>query len=178
MHILAAIAAVILTAALAWFAGRSYSRSSQPPAPPPSFTAAAATPTPTAPQPSPSPVGYRLAGTVVGDVRYAVIEDSHGENELYRPGQVVPDLGSLVEVEPHVAIFESDGRRFELHLTSAATPTPEPTPDDTPVDEDDGEDVDLTQPSSDPDRQRDPEPESDSSDSESSSSDDSDRPAS
>jgi hypothetical protein len=76
------------------------------------------------PTPSP-PRGHRLAGTVVGDVRYAVIEDSHGENELYRPGQRVPGLGKLMKVEARRAVFEGDNGQFELPLAKAPTPTPE-----------------------------------------------------
>jgi len=166
MRILAAILAAVLFAIIAWLAGRSY----RGPVPRPTHVPAAtlaATPTADVPQPSPSPLRHRLAGTVVGDVRYAVIEDPNGGNELYRPGQTVPNLGLLVEVDARAAVFESDGRRFELELKPAATPTPGPTPEPTEEDE-------ITEPSPDSDRT----PESDSSDSESSSSDEPGRPAS
>lgn len=169
MRLLATVLAAILIAVLAWFAGRSYSRpAAQATATPTSL--APSTPTPAAPPPTPSPLRHRLAGTVVGDVRYAVIEDATGGNDLYRPGQTVPDLGLLVEVGPRAAVFENDGRRFELELTSAATPTPEPTP--VATEEEDEDDLTESTPDSVPTRA------SDSSDSESSSSNESDRPAS
>ena len=94
MRLLATVLAAMLIAVLAWFAGRSYSRpAAQATATPTPL--APSTPTPAAPLPTPSPLRHRLAGTVVGDVRYAVIEDAAGGNDLYRPGQTVPDLGLL-----------------------------------------------------------------------------------
>jgi len=82
-----------------------------------------ATPTPTAGVAA-APPGHRLAGTVVGDVRYAVVEFPDGTNDLYRPGQDVPGLGRLVEVESNHAIFEGDNGRLDLRLVAAPTTTP------------------------------------------------------
>lgn len=165
MRILAAIAAAIVIAVLGWFAGRSYQRSGQPPTAAPTATALL-TPTPAVPLPTPSPPHHRLAGTVVGDVRYAVIEDPSGRNDLYRPGQTIPDLGVLVEVGPRSAVIEHEGTRFELQLAAAPTPTLAPTPEET--------EEELTEPTPDSDLDQ----ESDSSDSESSSLGEPDRPAS
>lgn len=170
MRVIAAVAAAVLIAALAWLAGRSYSKDASRPQAATASPTAAETPTPLTPLPSPSPPHHRLAGTVVGDARYAVIEDAEGGNELYRPGQIVPELGLLVEVGPHGAVFESDGKRFELQLTSAPTPTPKPTPVE--------EEEEITEPTPDSDSGSDSDRESDWSDSESSSSDEQDRPAS
>lgn len=81
--------------------------------------------TPTAiPTNAAAPPGHRLAGTVVGDVRYAVVELPDGTNDLYRPGQEVPGLGRLVEVASNHAIFEGDNGRVDLRLVPAATTTP------------------------------------------------------
>jgi len=175
MRILAATAAVVFLIIIAWLAGRAFN----PRTPKPRTTATAtpaSTPTAPGPQATNTPLRHRLAGTVVGDARYAVIEDLSGGNELYRPGQTVPGLGLLIEVGPRNAVFEADGRRFELALSAAPTATPEPTVEATPEpdEEADEEADDLTEPAAD----RSPARESDSSGSESSSSDEPDRPAS
>jgi hypothetical protein len=107
-------------------------RDEPPPAPPPTIaatTAAAATPTPVGPVNAPPPAarGYRLAGTVVGDLSYAIIESPSGANQLYRPGQSVPGLGELTSVEAdRVTLVGSDGS-FALQLAPGATPTSPPT---------------------------------------------------
>jgi len=98
-----------------------------PPAPPtvsPSASpTATATATPTGVVPA-AARGYRLAGTVVGDVTYAIIEKPEGGNELLRPGQILRGVGQVVSIdEDHIAIDGDDGR-FELVLASAPTATP------------------------------------------------------
>jgi hypothetical protein len=116
---------LLLVLALGWWLRRT-------PAPPhPSVPAATSTPTP-AIESTPSPVSritaaeqtrYRLAGTVVGDAEYVVIEHPDGRSDLYRPGQVVEGLGRLVAIGADSAAFEGDGGRVELHLLPAATPS-------------------------------------------------------
>jgi hypothetical protein len=69
-------------------------------------------------------IGYRLAGTVVGDVAYAVIVSPAGHSELVRPGQIVKDLGQLIAVdEDSVTIAGADGS-FALRVAAAPTVTP------------------------------------------------------
>jgi hypothetical protein len=76
--------------------------------------------------------GYRLAGTVVGDLSYAIIENPSGANQLYRPGQSVPGLGELTGVESdRVTLAGRDGS-FALQLAPAATATTTATPRPTP----------------------------------------------
>jgi hypothetical protein len=77
--------------------------------------------------------GYRLAGTVVGDALYAVIELPDGTNELYRPGQMVPGLGRLVDLGANRATFEGGDGRIELQLVPASTPTVTPSPEEKPM---------------------------------------------
>ncbi|MDX2170708.1 MAG: hypothetical protein SF182_26795 [Deltaproteobacteria bacterium] len=68
--------------------------------------------------------GYRLAGTVVGDVTYAIIEKPRGGNELLRPGQVLRGVGQVVAIGEDRIAFEGDDGRFELMLSAAPTVTP------------------------------------------------------
>ena len=97
---------------------------------------AAAAPTLTAPQPAAPTAtagvtglpaaarGYRLAGTVVGDMTYAIIEDPRGANQLYRPGQSVPGLGQITAIgADSITLAGSDGS-YELQLAPAPTLTP------------------------------------------------------
>lgn len=111
-----------LVFALGWYLRR--------PAPPP--PAPESTPSPTA---SPSAtvaaeaqrkIEHRLAGTVVGDEQYVVVEHPDGRNELYRPGQSVPGLGRVVQIGPDDAVFEGDAGRLTLRLLPAPTPTASP----------------------------------------------------
>jgi hypothetical protein len=93
------------------------------PTPPPEPTAAP-TATPGMAAAPAAAYGYRLAGTVVGDLSYAIIEDPSGVNQLYRPGQTVPGLGQLIEIEAdRVTVAGSDGT-FALQLAPAPTTTP------------------------------------------------------
>ena len=68
---------------------------------------------------------YRLAGTVVGDVRYAVIETPDGRNDLYRLNATVPGLGKLEEIHGNHAVFVSPRGRIELPVSAAPTATPD-----------------------------------------------------
>lgn len=71
-------------------------------------------------------LGYRLAGTVVGDLSYAIIEDPRGVNQLYRLGQAVPGLGQVTAIEAdRITLAGSDGS-FALNLAPAPTTTPTP----------------------------------------------------
>ena len=71
--------------------------------------------------------GFRLAGTVVGDVVYAIIETSDGGNTLVQPGQIVSGLGQIVAIgDDHITV-EADGHQFELALSAAPTATEAPT---------------------------------------------------
>lgn len=128
--------AAILTSAVVFVLGLGlwlvWDARSTPP-PPPSTPL----PVPTAPPadtpgsrivtPPAAAAGHRLAGTVVGDVTFAIIEDPHGGNALYRPGQAIPGLGELIDItEDHVTVSGSDGS-FELRLAAASTATVTPS---------------------------------------------------
>ena len=74
--------------------------------------------------PPPAAHGYRLAGTVVGDMTYAIIEDPKGVNQLYRPGQAVPGLGQITAIDADsITLAGSDGT-FALQIAPAPTNTP------------------------------------------------------
>lgn len=102
------------------------------PAEPPATVETASTATPTtqtptaavAAAPPPAAIGYRLAGTVVGDMSYAIIEDPRGGNQLYRPGQTIPGLGKLLAVEADGATMAGGTGTFVLRLEPAPTATP------------------------------------------------------
>jgi hypothetical protein len=142
-------------------------KSGEPPAPPPASTAPPTVqPTEAAPPDDTAHVEHRLAGTVVGDEQYVVIEHPDGRNELYRLGQTVPGLGRVGQIGSDSATFEEDGRRITLRLLPAPTPTAVP-PTSAPSE------VDAT-----PKPKRVEPPRPGPSDSESSSSDDSDQSAS
>jgi hypothetical protein len=100
------------------------------PSPAPATASVSATRTPTEPRAPKrtATVRHRLAGTVIGDVRYAVIEDPEGQSDLYRPGETVPGLGRLLEVEADRATFEGEEVRFEIRLAPAPTAPPTPSP--------------------------------------------------
>jgi hypothetical protein len=70
--------------------------------------------------------GYRLAGTVVGDLSYAIIEGPNGVNQLYRPGQTIPDIGEVIAIEAdRIRLAGSDGD-IVLQLAPGPTTTPAP----------------------------------------------------
>ncbi|MGH7786030.1 MAG: hypothetical protein ACRERC_04135 [Candidatus Binatia bacterium] len=71
-------------------------------------------------------VGHRLAGTVAGDLRYAIIVDPQGGNALYQIGQMVPGLGEVLEIDEHRVVIDGADGRFEMQLAFAppATETP------------------------------------------------------
>lgn len=125
------IGCLVLVFALGlWILGRSQPPKRRPAAPARVTAAADATLVPTAGRAvrTASGVRHRLAGTVVGDARYAVIEGPRGESDLYRPGQTVPGLGRLVEVDADRATFDGEDGRVELRLAAAPTLTPAPSP--------------------------------------------------
>lgn len=103
-----------------------------PPAPPtPTLTATAApTATPTGIVPR-AAVGYRLAGTVVGDVAYAVVESPAGRSQLVRTGQIIAGLGQLLAIEADRVVIA--GREGEFALVVAAAPTLTASPAATPT---------------------------------------------
>lgn len=142
LPILAALALILL---LFWTLMRDTGVEPPPPTPP---VRGATTPPeePTTPPRSPAATkpGYRLAGTVVGDVRYAVIEQPDGTNDLYRPGESVPGLGRLVDLGADRATFEGSDGRIELQLAPASTPTVTPSPAEEPTSE---EATETTEPS-------------------------------
>jgi hypothetical protein len=129
IRILPALLVLVLAIVLTWTLARR-SVESVPPQPPPTVsllpTAAAADPPAAA---APTDPAYRLAGTVVGDRLYAIIEAPGGGNELYGIDADVPGIGKLIAVGPNWATFESDGSRFDMRLAAAPTPTPRATPD-------------------------------------------------
>lgn len=85
--------------------------------------------------PAPAVVGYRLAGTVVGDLAYAIIESPDGTNQLYRPGQMVPGLGEVQSVEADRIVVAGGEGLLTLSLAAAPTGTAtraRPRPTDVP----------------------------------------------
>ncbi len=128
IRLLPALAVLLLAIAATWFLARR----SADPAPPTPAPAAAALATVTSPPvtpavaaTTPSP-GHRLAGTVVGDVQFAVIEAPDGSNELYGIDDQVPGLGKLVAIGARSATFEGNDGRFDMPLIAAPTPTARP----------------------------------------------------
>lgn len=91
-----------------------------------------ATATPTGALPR-SAIGYRLAGTVIGNVTYAVIVAPNGHSELVRTGQILKGLGQLTSVEADRVTIVGDDGAFALQVaaapteTATAVPTPPPT---------------------------------------------------
>lgn len=102
---------------------RGASTEALPPSPTAAPPVAAASATATA-GPPPAASGYRLAGTVVGDLAYAIIVDPQGNNQLYRPGQTVPGLGAVRSVEANQITLEGSGGLFTLQLAPGPTDTP------------------------------------------------------
>lgn len=167
MNVQRFIVSLLALCLLLVFALGLYLRSGEPPSPPASSSPTAGQkPTDTATPDVAAHVEHRLAGTVVGDEQYVVIEHPDGRNELYRPGQTVPGLGKVGQIGPDSATFEADGRRITLRLLPAPTPTAEPPASAPP-------EVDAT-----PGPKRVEPPRPGRSGSESSPSDDSDRSAS
>ena len=120
------IACLALVFLLGWWIRRLHETA----APPSEFASTAAPPaatiTATSAPGTPAAVRHRLAGTVIGDASYAVIEHPDGTNELYRPGQEVPGLGRLVRVEADRATFAGQQGSFDLKLAPAPILTPVP----------------------------------------------------
>ncbi len=100
-----------------------------------SATVAAATPSPVAAAAA-SPArgsGFRLAGTVTGDLAYAIIVSPNGEHRLVQPGQDVPGLGRLVAVGADSARIAGDEGELELRVAAAPSPTAAPTSATPPI---------------------------------------------
>ena len=74
----------------------------------------------TAPAPT-AVIRHRLAGTVVGDVLYAVIENPDGTSKLYALGDTVAGLGRVVSVSSDRATVEGPTGQVELRLAPAPT---------------------------------------------------------
>jgi hypothetical protein len=125
MNVQRFIASLLALCLLLVFALGLYLRRSGEPSSPPASSSptAAPKPTETATPDAAAHVEHRLAGTVVGDEQYVVVEHPDGRNELYRPGQTVPGLGKVGQIGPDNATFEADGRRITLRLLPAPTPT-------------------------------------------------------
>ena len=103
-----------------------------PPPPPPATATPSASPTAV---PSPTPTGalpraargYRLAGTVIGDVTYAVIESPGGRSELFRVGQIIKPLGQITAIEADRVVIAGQSGAFALRVAAAPTATAAPT---------------------------------------------------
>jgi len=123
IRILPALILLLLAVVVTWMLARG----SGAPVPPTPVPTVPAVPTPvpadTPTVAGPSDPAYRLAGTVVGDRRYAIIEAPDGRNDLYAIDADVPDIGKLIAVGPNWATFESDGERFDMRVLPAPTPT-------------------------------------------------------
>lgn len=118
------LAAVLLLGIYLLTSNRRDGSGATPPSSPTAATpVTVATATATA-GPPPAASGYRLAGTVVGDLAYAIIVDPQGNNQLYRPGQTVPQLGVVRSVEASAVTIEGSGGLFSLQLAPGPTDTP------------------------------------------------------
>ncbi len=150
VRILPALAVLLFAVALTWYLARR-TATPQPPLAAPTPTVAFSPPPPAPDQEdaeSPAPHGtHRLAGTVVGDLLYAIIEAPDGTNGLYVIDEFVPDLGKLVAIGEKSATFEGRNGRFDLKLLAAPAPTAAPTAADPGLDDPaeygDEEDLDL-----------------------------------
>jgi len=124
--ILAVSLAVVLLIG-GWLVRRAH-RAAEPTPPAPIAAVTAMPPAPPTATPGEGKVpdtarGYRLAGTVVGDLSYAILEDPNGSNQLYRPGQTVPGVGRLVGIEEDRIVLAGDDGTFALPLASEPTAT-------------------------------------------------------
>lgn len=117
------LGAVLLLGIYLLTSARSSSTDSRTPSPTVALPTPAVSATATA-GPPPAAIGYRLAGTVVGDLAYAIIVDPHGNNQLYRPGQTVPQLGVVRSVEADQVTLEGSNGVFALQLAPGPTDTP------------------------------------------------------
>lgn len=117
------LAAVLLLGIYLLTSNRSSSTPPLTPSPTAGAPSPAASPTVTFGPPA-AALGYRLAGTVVGDLAYAIIVDPKGNNQLYRPGQTVPTLGVVRSVEADQITLEGSDGVFALQLAPGPTDTP------------------------------------------------------
>ncbi len=115
----------LLVAVGAWLLTREAAKTTPPPASPSPSGAPAQTPAPSVPS------GFRLAGTAVGaQGAYAVFEDPTGATNLYRPGDSVPGLGTLLRIEEKKVVVSVGNSEVEFRIRPA--PSPSPTPQLTP----------------------------------------------
>jgi hypothetical protein len=110
-----------------WLLQRAHSDGAPPP--PGTPTATPSPLPPAAPTATPGAAAllarrYRLAGTVVGDLSYAIVEDPNGVNRLYRPGQIIPELGEVRTIEADRITLVDGATTLVLQLAPAPTTTP------------------------------------------------------
>ena len=105
-----------------------------PPTEAPSTTpTATVTATPTGALPK-AAAGYRLAGTVVGAMSYAVIEaPAGGGSQLLRTGQILKGVGQLTSIEADRITIVGDNGPFVLRVAAAPTATAAPAATPTTV---------------------------------------------
>ncbi len=127
VRFLPSLAALLVAVVVTWnIARRSAPQAPAPQSPTPQHSPTTADTPLRLPSAATTPTarsGFRLAGTVVGDLRYAIIEAPNGSNELYGIGQSIPGIGKLVEVGARSATIEGDDGRFVMKLLAAPTPT-------------------------------------------------------
>lgn len=131
---LAGMMTTLVVAALLWLFG--WFRASRVevaglPTPPAQATAASLptpSPSPTAQEVAEPPSGYRLAGVAenAGQL-YAVVEQPNGQHGIFRQGEEVPGLGTVVSVGGEKAVFQTSSGKLTLWVAPAPTPTRTPT---------------------------------------------------
>ncbi len=127
---LAGLATALLFAAILWLLS---SLRASPPSPPPQAIAPTmaqptTTPSPTVVAVAEAPRGYRLAGVAenAGQL-YAVVEQPDGHHGLFRQGEEVPGLGTVVRIGGEKAVFGTAAGELTLWVAPAATATRTPT---------------------------------------------------
>jgi type II secretory pathway component PulC len=74
------------------------------------------------PPPPPEPVVEDIHLTLIGVTQttqgkaYAIIADQRGEQSVYRVGEMIPDVGKLLEVGKDRAVVEHGGKQVVLEL--------------------------------------------------------------
>ncbi len=127
---LAGVVTALILAALLWLV--SWLRASPAPRVPvaaaPGVVTPTTTPSPTAVTVAAAPQGYRLAGGAenAGQL-YAGVEQPDGRHGLFRQGEDVPGLGTVVRVGGERAVFRTSAGELTLWVAPAATPTRTPT---------------------------------------------------
>lgn len=127
---LAGLLTALLLAALLWLV--DWRRASPTSRPPQLSVATVAVPTSTATPMVATvaevPRGYRLAGVAenAGQL-YAVVEQPDGRHGLFRQGEEVPGLGTVIRVGGEKAIFSTAAGELTLWVAPAPTATRTPT---------------------------------------------------